>query len=57
MSLPDAKERGISNDDDVVISSPVGAVTMKAWVTDKILPGVVHAPHGWSIANINSTSY
>lgn len=54
ISLPDAKERGISNDDDVVISSPVGAVTMKAWVTDKILPGVVHAPHGWSIANINS---
>ena len=54
ISPADAAERGISHDDDVMISSPVGTITMKAWLTGTVLPGVVHAPHGWSSANINS---
>ena len=54
MNPKDAAARGISDGDDVVISSPVNAIGMKAWVTDIILDGVVHAPHGWREANINS---
>ncbi len=54
MNPEDAEARGISDGDDVVISSPVNSIKMKAWVTDIILDGVVHAPHGWREANINS---
>ncbi len=54
MNPKDAAARGISDGDDVVISSPVASIGMKAWVTDIILDGVVHAPHGWREANINS---
>jgi len=54
MSPADAEARGIEDDDDVSISSPVGEIRMKAWVTDIVMPGVVHAPHGWEVANVNS---
>ncbi len=49
----DAKARDIFDDDWVKISSPVGATTMKAWLTDDVGPGVVHAFHGWAGHNIN----
>ena len=52
--ISEVEARGIEDDDDVTISSPVGEIQMKAWVTDIVLPGVVHAPHGWEVANINS---
>jgi hypothetical protein len=26
---------------------------MRAWLTDELPPGVVHAVHGWQIANVN----
>lgn len=54
MSPADAEARGIEDDDPILISSPVAEIEMRAWVTDIILPGVVHAPHGWPQANINS---
>ena len=41
----DASERDISDGDWVEISSPIGAITMKADVTNAVLPGVVHAVH------------
>ena len=41
----DADARGISDSDWVEISSPLGSITMKASVTDAVLPGVVHAVH------------
>jgi anaerobic selenocysteine-containing dehydrogenase len=41
----DASQRGISDGDWVEICSPIGAVTMKAKVTEAVLPGVVHAVH------------
>jgi anaerobic selenocysteine-containing dehydrogenase len=49
----DAKARDILDRDWVEVSSPVGAIEMKAWVTDDVSPGVVHAFHGWAGHNIN----
>jgi anaerobic selenocysteine-containing dehydrogenase len=49
----DAKVRDVSDDEWVEISSPVGTTEMKAWVTDDVSPGVVHAFHGWAGRNIN----
>lgn len=49
----DAAERGIDDGEWVEISSPVGTTDMRAWVTEDVAPGVVHAVHGWETANIN----
>lgn len=49
----DAEGRGIREGDWIEISSPVGVIEMKAWVTDIVQPGVVHAFHGWAGHNIN----
>ena len=50
----DASPRGIHSGDTVIISSPRGNISMKANVTDAILPGVVSAPHHWpGKANVN----
>ncbi|MFQ5793304.1 MAG: molybdopterin dinucleotide binding domain-containing protein, partial [Acidobacteriota bacterium] len=49
----DAKARDIRAGDWVEASSPVGTIALKAWVTDVVSPGVVHAFHGWAGANIN----
>jgi anaerobic selenocysteine-containing dehydrogenase len=49
----DAAPRRIEEGDGIRISSPLGAITMKAWVTDVVLPGVVSAPHGWAGADVN----
>ena len=35
------------------MSSPRGEVVFRAWVTDVVAPGVVHAFHGWTGANVN----
>ena len=50
----DAAERGIADGDAMEISSPHGRIKVMAWVTDTILKGVVHAPHGWAKANCNA---
>jgi len=41
----DASERRISDGEWVEICSPIGAVTMRADITDAVLSGVVHAVH------------
>lgn len=48
-----AKERGIVNDDMVVVESPYGSIRMRAKVTDDIHPKVVSIPKGWPQANGN----
>lgn len=54
MNEDDAAARSIKDGDAVKISSPVAQIEMRAWVSDIVMPGVVHAPHGWAEANINS---
>jgi anaerobic selenocysteine-containing dehydrogenase len=49
----DAAARSIHDDEWVEISSPFGATTMKAWVTDVVKQGVVHAVHSWVGHDIN----
>jgi anaerobic selenocysteine-containing dehydrogenase len=50
----DAAPRDIRTGDTVKISSPRGVITMKANVTDTILPGVTAVPHHWpGEANVN----
>jgi anaerobic selenocysteine-containing dehydrogenase len=41
----DAASRGISDCEWVEIASPLGAITMRAWLTDVVTPGVVHTVH------------
>lgn len=53
ISPADAAVRGIVEGDAVRLASPLGSVTMKAWVTEMVPPGVVSAPHGWAQADIN----
>ena len=54
ISPADAEARGIEDGDAVAISSPLAEIQMRAWVNDIVMPGVVHAPHGWPDANINA---
>ena len=62
MNPADAKVRGIETDDVVVIKTPRGKVTMRAFVTDATMAGFVYAPVGgggplgtkaWQQANVN----
>ena len=43
---PDAKSRGIENGDIVLVQSRRGAVLAGAYVTDRVIPGVVVVHHG-----------
>ena len=49
----DAAARAIVHGEWVEISSPLGAVKMKAWVTDIVPIGVAHAVHSWVGHDIN----
>lgn len=42
-----ARQRGIEDGDWVTVTSPIGAVQIKAWVTERIRPDCVHIPHGF----------
>jgi anaerobic selenocysteine-containing dehydrogenase len=53
ISPVDAEARGIRNDDWIETSSPIGSITLKAWVTESVPAGMVHAFHGWAEANVN----
>jgi anaerobic selenocysteine-containing dehydrogenase len=44
---------GVKEGDQVKVTSPRGEVTVRARVTDKIMPRVVHLPHGWIDADCN----
>jgi anaerobic selenocysteine-containing dehydrogenase len=43
----DAKRYNIENGQMISVSSRVGAISLPAEVTDKIMPGVISIPHGW----------
>jgi len=53
MNPSDAEVRSIGDGDEVRLSSPLGAITLQAWITDVMPPGVVSAPHGWADADVN----
>ena len=42
-----AEEKGIKNDEWVVVSSPRGEIKMKARITENIDPSVISVEHGW----------
>lgn len=46
LSKLDAKERGIVDGDTVKVSSPYGDTLRHAYVTPRMMPGVVALPHG-----------
>ncbi len=48
-----ALECQVMDGDRVKVISPRGTVTVRAQVTDKIMPRVVHLPHGWIEADCN----
>ena len=49
LSKKDAADRGIAHGDTVKISSPYGQTLRHAYVTARMMPGVVGLPHGkWS---------
>lgn len=48
-----ARKHGISDVDQARITSPRGNVTIMVKVTEGIVPGVVHLPHGWDEADCN----
>ncbi len=43
----DARARGIRHGEPVQIASKSGSLTIKAELTEDIMPGVVSIPHGW----------
>ncbi len=48
-----AQDSGIRNGDMVCVSTQRGSIKIKAFITDKILPGVIGIPHGWADSNAN----
>ncbi len=46
LSKKDAEERGIADGDTVMIASAYGETLRKAYVTARMMPGVVGLPHG-----------
>ena len=49
----DARKRGISHGDWVRLSTPRGAIRVKAHVTEIVPPGVVNMYHGYPEADVN----
>ena len=47
MHVDDARRRGLSSGDVVVVKSEAGQIEVPVEVTDAIKPGVVSMPHGW----------
>jgi thiosulfate reductase/polysulfide reductase chain A len=43
----EAERRGLADGDWTVVRSPIGAVKIRALVTDRIRPDCVHIPHGF----------
>lgn len=46
MSPVDAEARGIKNGDHVLVTGKHGKVLRQAFVTERMMPGVVTLPHG-----------
>ena len=43
----DAENLGLSQGQDVIVSSPSGSVTLPVSITEDVLAGVVSMPQGW----------
>ena len=43
----DAQSRGITDGDEVAVSSRVGSIRIPAAITADMMPGVISIPHGW----------
>ncbi len=50
----DAERLNVQNDDWLRATSPVGEMEIRALVSDIVMPGVVHAPHGWEESPANN---
>jgi anaerobic selenocysteine-containing dehydrogenase len=48
-----ARQYGIADGDQIKIETIIDSITIKAFVTEDILPCVVNLPHGWAQANVN----
>ena len=48
-----AAQYGLTDGDPVTVETKRGAISLKIKATDRILPGVINIPHGWSEANVN----
>lgn len=49
----DAEKMNVKDDDWLRAWSPRGEIEIRAKVSDIVMPGVVHAPHGWEEAAVN----
>lgn len=49
----DAEKMNVKDDDWLKVSSPVGEIEIRALVSEIVMPGVVHAPHGWEESPAN----
>ena len=47
MHIDDARQRGISGGDEIVVRSPYGKIELPATLTEDIVVGTVAIPHGW----------
>lgn len=47
MHIQDAKKRGLSSGDIVLIQSRTGRVEAPVHITHDVMPGIVSLPHGW----------
>ena len=43
----------VQDGEEIILENKLGAITIKACLTEDILPGVVNVPHGWENANVN----
>ena len=48
-----AKKLKITNDEKVLVKTKRGGIEVRARLTDKILPRIVHVVHGWQEGNAN----
>lgn len=49
----DATERNITDNDEVVLSTPRSSIKVRARITDTIAPGVANIFHGWPDVEVN----
>jgi anaerobic selenocysteine-containing dehydrogenase len=53
MNPVDAEKRGIRDGDLVSLKTPRNRIGVKVRLTETVLPGVVHMPHGMKEADVN----
>jgi anaerobic selenocysteine-containing dehydrogenase len=53
MNPADAERRGIQEGDPVSLQTPRNRIRVKAHLSETVLPGVIHMPHGMKEADVN----